>query len=77
MHLVLCLRLLFRCQAIAVKVNLLYNLQALPNLQNLEVLNFGDCLVRTKGAEAIADAIKDSHTNLKVRIFSYKCRGYL
>ncbi len=42
-------------------------LQALPNLQKLEVLNFGDCLLRTKGAEAIADAIKDSHTSLKVR----------
>lgn len=41
-------------------------LQALPNLQKLEVLNFGDCLLRTKGAEAIADAIKDSHASLKV-----------
>ena len=62
-----------------VKVTSLYNLQALPNLQNLEVLNFGDCLVRTKGAEAIADAIKDSHTNLKVRVayFVSSCRRCL
>ena len=39
----------------------------LPNLQKLRVINFGDCLVRPEGGQAIADAIKDSHQQLEVR----------
>lgn len=39
----------------------------LPSLQKLRVINFGDCLVRPEGAQAIATAIKDSHKQLEVR----------
>ena len=38
----------------------------LPKLQDLEVINFGDCLVRTGGAKALADALKEGHKKLKV-----------
>lgn len=39
----------------------------LPNLQKLRVINFGDCLVKPEGAQAIAGAIKDSHQQLEVK----------
>ena len=42
-------------------------LQSLPKLQNLEVVNFGDCLVRTEGAKALAMSLKDGHQNLTVK----------
>ena len=38
----------------------------LPNLQELRVINFGDCLVRPEGAKAIAEASKDGHPLLQV-----------
>lgn len=38
----------------------------LPGLQNLRVINFGDCLVRSSGAMAISNAIKDGHKKLEV-----------
>lgn len=40
--------------------------QVLPKLQNLEVINYGDCLVRTEGAIAITEALKEGHQKLKV-----------
>ena len=40
--------------------------EVLPNLQQLRVINFGDCLVRPGGAKAISEAIKDGHPLLKV-----------
>jgi len=40
--------------------------KALPHLQNLEVMNFGDCLVRTEGANAIAEAL-DSYDFPKLK----------
>lgn len=40
--------------------------EVLPNLQQLRVINFGDCLVRPGGAVAISDAIKDGHHLLEV-----------
>ena len=40
--------------------------QALPHLQKLEVINFSDCLMKTEGATAIADALDEGHVNLKV-----------
>lgn len=40
--------------------------EVLPSLQQLRVINFGDCLVRSDGARAIADAIKDGHKLLEV-----------
>ena len=40
--------------------------EVLPNLQQLRVINFGDCLVRPGGAVAISDAIKDGHQLLQV-----------
>lgn len=41
--------------------------EVLPNLQKLKVINFGDCLVKSEGARAIADAIKESHQQLEVK----------
>lgn len=40
--------------------------QVLPKLQNLEVINYGDCLVRTEGAIAITEALKEGYQKLKV-----------
>ena len=40
--------------------------QALPKLKNLEVINFGDCLIRTEGAQAIAGVFKHGLNNLQV-----------
>ncbi len=40
--------------------------EVLPSLQELRVINFGDCLVKSEGARAIADAIKDGHELLQV-----------
>ena len=42
-----------------------FNLQALPSATMLETLNLGDCLVKSKGALAIAENIKGL-ANLKV-----------
>lgn len=42
------------------------NLQALKHLRNVQVINFGDCLVRSEGAMAIADALVDGLPILKV-----------
>ncbi len=42
--------------------------EVLPSLPKLRVINFGDCLVRSDGAYAIADAIKDGHQQLEVII---------
>jgi Ran GTPase-activating protein 1 len=47
-------------------VLIFFPLQVLPKLQNLEVINFGDCLVRTEGAVALSDALKEGHQKLKV-----------
>ncbi len=40
--------------------------EVLPSLQQLRVINFGDCLVKSGGAQAIAQAIKDGHKLLQV-----------
>ena len=37
----------------------------LPSLKNLEVINFGDCLVKTEGAKALAKSLRTSVNNLK------------
>lgn len=42
--------------------------EVLPNLQELRVINFGDCLVRSDGARAIAEAIKEGHKLLEVGV---------
>jgi len=39
--------------------------QVLPNLKNLEVINFGDCLVKTEGAKAFAGCLRSAVNNLK------------
>ena len=39
--------------------------QVLPNLKNLEVINFGDCLVKTEGAKALAECLRSALNNLK------------
>ena len=38
----------------------------LPSLQELRVVNFGDCLLRSGGARAVAGAIADGHQKLEV-----------
>lgn len=38
----------------------------LNHMQNLEVINFGDCMVKTAGAKFIAKALTDDHQKLKV-----------
>ena len=38
----------------------------LPSLQELRSINFGDCLLRSGGARAIAAAIHDGHRQLEV-----------
>ena len=40
--------------------------QTLKTLRQVEVINFGDCLVRSKGAVAIADAVHGGLPKLKV-----------
>lgn len=42
------------------------SLQTLKTLRQAEVINFGDCLVRSKGAVAIADAVHRGLPKLKV-----------
>ena len=42
--------------------------EVLPNLQELRVINFGDCLVRSDGARAIAQALKEGHKLLEVGV---------
>ena len=40
----------------------------LSQIPNLEYLNLGDCLIKTKGAEYLAQSLKTSHKKLKVSI---------
>lgn len=40
--------------------------EKLPSMQNLEVINFGDCLLKTAGAKHIAKALAQQHEKLKV-----------
>lgn len=40
--------------------------QTLKILRQVEVINFGDCLVRSRGALAIAEAVKEGLHRLKV-----------
>ena len=42
-----------------------YFLQVLPSLKSLEVVNFGDCLIKTKGAKALAECLRSALNNLK------------
>ena len=42
---------------------------ALPSLRELRRINFGDCLLRSGGARAIAAAITDGHPQLEVRVY--------
>lgn len=39
----------------------------MEKLQELEVINLGDCLLKTEGALAIADALREGHLKLRVR----------
>ena len=41
-------------------------LQGLKDLQKLEVINFGDCLVRSEGASALAKVVSNGIPLLKV-----------
>lgn len=43
----------------------------LPNLKNIEVINFGDCLVKTEGAKALAKSLQGAVNNLKDLNLSY------
>ncbi|XP_076446452.1 ran GTPase-activating protein 1-like [Babylonia areolata] len=44
--------------------------KVLPKLPDLEQINFGDCLVRTGGAKALAQALRDGQHKLKELILS-------
>lgn len=46
---------------------LLLTPQALGHLRNVQVINFGDCLVRCEGAIALAAVLRDGLPILKVR----------
>lgn len=45
--------------------------EKLPMMQNLEIIDFGDCLMKTAGAKYIANALEDGHTKLQVSTSSY------
>lgn len=42
-------------------------MQALRHLRNVQVINFGDCLVRSEGAIALAAVLREGLPILKVR----------
>lgn len=46
--------------------NILSALQALRHLRNVEVVNFGDCLVRCEGAIALAGVLREGLPVLRV-----------
>lgn len=54
----------------AVMVRLLQTMflssQALKHLRSIQVINFGDCLVRPEGAKAIAESVSEGLPILKV-----------
>lgn len=45
--------------------------QALKHLCYVQVINFGDCLVRSEGAGAIAETLKEGLPILKVLMVIY------
>ena len=45
--------------------------ETLRQLENLRVVNFEDCLVRSEGAVSIGDALKDGHGCLQVLNLSH------
>lgn len=45
--------------------------KALPNLQRLQQINFGDCLLKTDGAILLAGGLKNGHTALKELILDH------
>lgn len=51
--------------------------EKLTMMQNLEVIDFGDCLMKTKGATYIAEALADGHTKLQVSSFFILCGAFL
>lgn len=54
------------CGACTLIPALTSSLQTLKTLRQVEAINFGDCLVRSKGAIAIADAVRGGLPKLKV-----------
>ena len=42
--------------------------QALRHLKNIQVINFGDCLVRTEGAMALSAVLREGLPILKVAL---------
>ena len=43
----------------------------LPSLKSLEVINFGDCLVKTEGAKELAKSLRSGVNNLQELNLSY------
>ena len=60
------LYLLYHCRPLINAVGSDLHLQALRHLRNVQVINFGDCLVRSEGAMAIADTLVEGLPILKV-----------
>ena len=56
---------MYVCEAVA--VNVCVPSQALKHLRRIQVINFGDCLVRPAGAAAIAETVSEGLPTLKVR----------
>lgn len=49
--------------------------QTLKILRQVELINFGDCLVRSRGAVAIAEAVRGGLPKLKVCVGSLLSKG--
>ncbi len=50
--------------------------KALGNLKNLEFINFGDCLLKSKGAVVLTRALVQS-PNIKVNYFIFWRQGWV
>lgn len=49
--------------------NLLNIFQVLLKLENLEVINYGDCLVRIEGVIVIIEVFKEGYQKFKVIVY--------
>lgn len=50
--------------------------QALKYLNSIQVINFGDCLVRPSGAVAIAESISEGQPILKVALKEFNLQKW-
>lgn len=62
------MQILFFAVSMTSHVAFIFTFQVLPLLTNIEVINFGDCLVKTQGAKVLAEELTKGANNLKVNI---------